>query len=155
MNNTDVKNTIRQLLAHQRFAVIATERNRQPYTNLVAFASTPDLMTMIFATKRETQKYLNIHENNHIAVLIDNRENTPADLSNAITITALGVAHETSDPNQNYQMLLLKKHPDLSDFLRDPNCALIEIQVHTYQMIHKFEQVQILHILPSLGKTDI
>jgi general stress protein 26 len=146
MNEMDVKKHIRQLVTHQQFAVIATETKRQPYTNLVAFATTPDLRTIIFATKRDTQKYLNIHENNRIAVLIDNRENTPADLSNAITVTALGLAHEAQDKNEEYRTLLVQKHPDLSDFLHDPECALIEIQIHTYQMIHKFEQVQILRI---------
>ncbi|MFA5102642.1 MAG: pyridoxamine 5'-phosphate oxidase family protein [Candidatus Thermoplasmatota archaeon] len=146
MEKKDVKKHIQQLLEHQRFAVIATETNRQPYTNLVAFAATSDLKILVFATKRDTQKYLNLNENNRIAVLIDNRENTPADLSNAMTVTALGAAHESTNQEEQYRTLLLQKHPDLSAFLSDPACALIEIHVQAYQMIQKFEQVQILHI---------
>jgi general stress protein 26 len=146
MKKMEVKKRIRQLVTHQRFAVIATETKKQPYTNLVAFATTPDLRSILFATKRGTQKYLNIHENNRIAVLIDNRENTPADLSNAMTVTALGIAHEAQDKNEDYLTFLVQKHPDLSSFLHNPDCAIIKIQVKTYQLIHKFEQVQILHI---------
>jgi len=146
MDKKDLKKLIQQLFDHQRFAVIATEMNRQPYTNLIAFASTSDLRILVFATKRDTQKYLNVNENNHIAILIDNRENTPSDLSKAITVTALGTAREAQDQNVEYRNLLLKKHPDLSVFLSNPSCALMEIHVTTYQIIQKFEQVQILQI---------
>lgn len=146
MDEKKLKNLIKQLLEHQRFAVIATETNQQPYTNLIAFASTSDLRVFVFATKRNTQKYLNINENNRIAILIDNRENTPTDLTNAITITALGIAHEVQDRKEEYHDLLLQKHPDLLGFLNDPSCALIEIQVTTYQIIQKFEQMHVLNI---------
>lgn len=146
MKRMEVKKRIKQLVEHQRFAVIATVTKRQPYTNLIAFASTSDLRVLVFATKRDTQKYLNINENNRIAVLIDNRENTPDDLSNAITVTALGTAHVSQKNKKHYHTLLLQKHPNLFDFLQDPSCALIEIHVQTYQLIQKFEQAQILQI---------
>ena len=146
MNEEKLKRLIKQLLEHQRFAVIATETNQQPYTNLIAFASTSDYRFFVFPTKRNTQKYLNIKQNNRIAILIDNRENTAADITNAMTITALGTAHETQDRKEEYRDILLQKHPDLLGFLNDPSCALIEIQVTTYQIIQKFEQMQILHI---------
>ena len=149
MDEKKLKNLIQQLLEHQRFAVIATETNQQPYTNLVAFASTSDFRVFIFATKRNTQKYLNINENNRIAILIDNRENTPTDLTNAITITALGTAREVRDRIEEYRDLLLQKHPDLLGFLDDPSCALIEIQVTIYQIIQQFEQMHILHIVDT------
>lgn len=146
MNKKNLKYQIQSVVEHQRFAVIATETNRQPYTNLVAFASTSDLRIIVFATRRDTQKYLNIKNNHRIALLIDNRENTPADFSNAVTVTAFGTAHESNTQKEQYQALLLQKHPDLADFLHDSACAIIEIQVKTYQFIQKFEQVQILHI---------
>jgi nitroimidazol reductase NimA-like FMN-containing flavoprotein (pyridoxamine 5'-phosphate oxidase superfamily) len=147
MDKKDLKRQIKQLFEQQRFAVIATEKNRQPYTNLVAFATTSDLQVIIFATKRGTQKYLNINENSHIAVLIDNRENTPSDFSDAISVTALGAAKEAKDLREKYFQLLLIKHPDLSVFLADPSCAFIEVYVMTYQVVQKFEHVQILKMI--------
>lgn len=146
MNEDDLKNQIRQLFALQQFAVIATERNRQPYTHLVAFTSTPDLRSIVFATKRDTQKYLNIRENQHVAVLIDNRQNTPTDLSEAMTVNAQGIAKEIKDKNGGYRRLFLKKHPDLSSFFDDPTCALIEVHVMTYQVVQKFENVHVFKI---------
>ncbi len=146
MNTISLKHNIRQLFEHQRVAVIAKEINRQPYTNLVEFVSTSDLRIVVFPTKRDTQKYLNINENNRIALLIDDRKNTPSDLTNAITVTALGIAHEARDQNEEYRELLLKKHPDLSIFLADPSFTVIEVYVITYQIVQKFDQVQILHM---------
>ncbi|MBN1860422.1 MAG: pyridoxamine 5'-phosphate oxidase family protein [Candidatus Thermoplasmatota archaeon] len=144
MNKKDRKKRIQQLIESQRFAVIATENNRKPYMNLVAFASTDDLRVFIFSTKQDTQKYLNITENNNIAVLIDNRQNTPADLSNAVAVTAYGTAYETKNQKKEYQQLLLRKHPDLAAFLDDPSCVLIEIRVRSYQVVEQFENVNVV-----------
>ncbi len=146
MNENNLKKQILQLFEHQRFAVIATERNGQPYTHLVAFTFTPDLRTLLFATRRDTQKYLNIKENPYVSVLIDNRENTPSDLSEAITVNAQGLATETPDLSKAYHRLLVEKHPGLSSFFDDPACALIEVHVRTYQVVQKFEHIDILKI---------
>lgn len=137
---------IKEILTSQHFAVIATESNHQPYTSLVSFVSSPDIQHIYFPTKKETQKYLNIKINTSIAILIDNRENTPSDLSNAITVTALGSAQEIINEKESIKKLFLQKHPELSDFLSEPSCILIDVSVETYQIVQKFGLVQILHI---------
>ena len=139
-------NIVKDVLSSQHFAVIATESNHHPYTNLVSFAPSSDCRHLYFPTRKETQKFLNITENNHVAVLIDNRENTPADLSEAITVIALGDAQEILYKKDRIKKLLLQKHPDLSYFLSDASCVLIDITVHTYQIVQKFEQVQTLDV---------
>jgi len=126
--------------------VIATESHHQPYTSLVSFVPSLDYTHLYFATKKETQKFFNISKNPHIAALIDNRENSPADLSKAITIIALGDASEVETNKEHIMALLLQKHPDLSDFLSHPDCALIDITVTTYQIVQQFEKVKILHL---------
>lgn len=146
MNNKDMKKRIQQLVESQRFAVVATQVNRKPYMNLVAFASTDDLRILVFATKRDTQKYLNISGNNNIAILIDNRQNAPSDFSNAVIITAYGIAYESKNRKKKYRQLLLQKHADLAVFLNDPSCVLIEIRVNTYQVVYKFENVAVLQM---------
>jgi general stress protein 26 len=132
------------LLISQHFAVIATESKKQPYTNLVSFVCSPDFHHLFFPTKKQTQKFLNITENNHVAVLIDNRENTPSDLSNAITITAIGRAKVLTRHRDAIVKLLLQKHPDLSSFLNNTNCVIIDVKVKTYQIVQQFEQIQVL-----------
>jgi len=144
-NQNELLHIVEDLMSSQHFAVIATESHHQPYTSLVAFAPSVDFRHLYFPTRKETQKFLNITENKHVAVLIDNRENTPSDLSDAITVIALGDAQEIMDKSDVNKKLLLQKHPDLSGFLSDSSCVLIDISVNTYQIVQRFEQVKILH----------
>jgi general stress protein 26 len=126
--------------------VIATESHHHPYTSLVSFVPSSDYTHLYFPTKKETQKFFNISKNPHIAALIDNRENTPMDLLKAITVIALGVAHEVETNKEHITALLLQKHPDLSGFISNPDCALIDITIATYQIVQQFEKVKILHL---------
>ncbi|MBN2599498.1 MAG: pyridoxamine 5'-phosphate oxidase family protein [Candidatus Thermoplasmatota archaeon] len=134
-------------LASQHFAVIATESKKQPYTNLISFVCSSDFHHLFFPTKKQTQKFLNITENNHVAVLIDNRENTPSDLSEAITITAIGCAKVLTQDRDAIVKLLLQKHPGLSAFLGNPSCVIIDVTVETYQIVQRFEHIQIIRMV--------
>jgi hypothetical protein len=51
----EVWTIVRELLESQRLAVLSTQGQVQPYSNLVAFAATPDLKYLIFATARATR----------------------------------------------------------------------------------------------------
>jgi nitroimidazol reductase NimA-like FMN-containing flavoprotein (pyridoxamine 5'-phosphate oxidase superfamily) len=81
---SETKELLRQIVGAQRFAVLATLSNQQPYSNLVAFAVSDDLRHIIFATNRDTQKYRNILSNNKITLLIDNRSNSQSDFTRAL-----------------------------------------------------------------------
>lgn len=132
------------LLTSQHFAVIATESKKQPYTNLVSFVCSSDFRHLFFPTKKQTQKFVNITKNNHVAVLFDNRENTPSDLSEAVTITAIGQAKVLTRHRDAIVILLLQKYPTLSAFLKDPSCVIIDVKVKTYQIVQHFEKIQVL-----------
>lgn len=144
MDRQNPSETLSNLLTSQHFAVIATESKKQPYTNLVSFVCSSDFHHLFFPTKKQTQKFLNITENNHVAVLIDNRENAPSDISEAITITAIGQANVLMQHRDAIVKLLLQKHPDLSTFINDPSCVIIDVTVKTYQIVQQFEHVQVL-----------
>jgi hypothetical protein len=45
---------IKSLLVSQRFAVLATDDQEQPYLFLMAFAATSDLKKIVLVTERET-----------------------------------------------------------------------------------------------------
>lgn len=126
--------------------MIATESHHHPYTSLVSFVSSTDFFHLYFPTRKKTQKFLNLTKNPHVAILIDNRENSPVDLSEAITIIALGDAHEVKRDTESIKTLVLQKHPSLSGFLSNPDCVLIDINITTYQIVQKFEEVKIIHL---------
>jgi nitroimidazol reductase NimA-like FMN-containing flavoprotein (pyridoxamine 5'-phosphate oxidase superfamily) len=133
---------LQQVLVTQRFAVLATQLNDQPYINLVAFATSEDHSLILFATSRNTQKYRNIRENEKVAILIDSRRNDPSDFTGAMAITALGSAHEVAKdrkdiPVQNY----VDRHPNLKEFIRKPETVIISVKITDY-ILARFDSVK-------------
>jgi uncharacterized pyridoxamine 5'-phosphate oxidase family protein len=137
INLQKVKELLNKILGEQRFAVLATPNNQQPYTNLVAFAASDDLKRVIFTTNRNTQKYRNIISNNKIALLIDNRSNDISDFSKALAITVLGIAEELSS-NKNDELVqnYLNKHPSLIEFLEQTDTVVINLTVTDFIIAH-------------------
>ena len=145
-NAEELSELIKGLLASQRFAVIATQSQRQPYNNLIAFAEADNLMSLLFVTGRDTKKYSNTKANKRVAVLVDNRTNQVADISGAIAITALGTVEEVAVDKRAYlSEIYLSKHPQLKDFLLKPSNALMRVAVTDY-IVASFESVKDLHI---------
>jgi nitroimidazol reductase NimA-like FMN-containing flavoprotein (pyridoxamine 5'-phosphate oxidase superfamily) len=143
MENTEnLSELIKRLLASQRFAVIATHAEGQPYSNLVAFAEADNLSSLLFVTGRDTKKYSNAMTSKRVAVLVDNRTNQAADLNNTIAVTALGTIEEVSADQDNYLSgIYLSKHPQLGDFLHKPSNALMRVVVTEY-IVASFESVR-------------
>ena len=141
----EISELVRSLLASQRFAVIATESEGQPYSNLVAFAEADNLRSLLFVTGRNTRKYSNTLTSKRVSVLIDDRTNRPSDLKRAIAVTALGTIEEVAaNCRGRLAAIYLSKHPQLEDFLRRPSSALMRVAVTDY-IVAGFETVRRLH----------
>lgn len=144
-NKNDVsefKRFLRELFASQAFAVVATVKEEQPFTNLVAFAASDDLCYLVFATSRATRKYENLKRNARVAITVDNRKNVASDLSDAAAVMAIGQAEEVTDSErQPLEELYLKKHPHLRAFVTAPSCAIIKVQVGKYDIVQRFQNV--------------
>ena len=145
-NFEELSDLIKRIFAIQRFAVLATQFEGQPYSNLIAFAEADNLESLLFVTGRYTRKYSNILASKKVAVLIDSRTNQTLDLTNAVAITALGTIEEVPADNSNYLSgIYLAKHPELEDFLYKPSNALIKIAVIDY-IVATFKGVKHLPI---------
>lgn len=143
----EISTQLNNLFPSQKFAVLSSNNKGQPYSNLVAFASTDDLKTLYFATMRATRKYANISSDSRVAVMIDSRSNKSSDLSEAVAVTALGRAEESgADERQSILDIYLAKHPELKEFVSSPACALFKVAVKTYYIVNKFQNVQELSI---------
>ena len=133
---------VQSLLNSQIQAVLATQHQQQPYTSLMAFAVTPDLRQIVFATARATQKYANLMANPRASLLIDNRCNDSADYRHAVAISAQGAAREVSEAKRaELLQLYLNKHPHLRDFVSDAACALLQLDVDCYYIVSQFQNV--------------
>jgi heme iron utilization protein len=123
---------IKNILSSQYFAVLNSSLNGQPHSNLIAFAVSDDLKSLVFSTKRATQKYKNIKEHNNVSVLIDDRTNQHSDISQATAITLIGSAREQETMDEGLKRLLLGRHPELQTFIDDSATALILVQAQQY-----------------------
>ena len=146
-NAAQLKTLLRDLFSSQSLAVLATYGGGQTYGSLVAFAATEDLKTLIFATTRATRKYDNLIRHPRIALVMDNRSNQEADFHQAMAVTATGTVAEVGPSEKNrFLNLYLSKHPYLRDFVTSPTCALLKVDVDTYIVVSRFQNVMELHI---------
>ena len=148
-NAEELSGLIKKVFTSQRFAVLATQSEGQPYSSLIAFAEADNLRSLIFVTSRDTRKYSNTQANRKVAVLVDSRTNQVSDLQNAVAITAIGTIEEVAESNRDYLSgIYLSKHPQLSDFLHKPSNALMKVVVAEY-VVATFEGVRRF----SIGET--
>ena len=142
----DLEARVEALFRNQGLAVLSTQGEGQPYSSLVACAATPGLRELLFATTRETRKFHNLAAEPRVSLLIDNRANREADFQEAMAATAVGRAAEVEGNDlASLRGIYLAKHPYLEDFLVAPACALIRVQVETYYVVQRFQEVQVLH----------
>lgn len=140
-SSSDLRQTLKDTLATQRFGVLATHGQGQSYGSLVAFAETGDLKQLVFATQRETRKFLNLMSEPSVALVIDSRSNSDSDLKNAVAITALGPAHEAAGgERERLARVYLAKHPGLAEFIGSPEMAVCSVQVEDY-VVARFDEV--------------
>ncbi|MGA1839077.1 MAG: pyridoxamine 5'-phosphate oxidase family protein [bacterium] len=138
---------IQPLLHSQNLGVLATRGKEYPYCTLVGFAITNDLERIIFATFRNTRKYTNIKTYPKISILIDSRSNRVDDFKDAMALTVLGNARESQgEEREKLSGLYLARHPHLKEFLQDPDCAVIVLEVERYIMVTRFQQVMEMDI---------
>ena len=134
---------IRVLMNDQRFAVLSTSHaDGHPYANLVAFCFSQDLKHLFFCTLRSTRKFENLAHDPRIAMLIDNRCNDETDLEKATAVTVLGSCRETQGEHRSaLASQFLERHPSMADFVKSPDCALMEEKVFSYYLVTRFQHV--------------
>jgi len=141
-NEALMRAQIDDLLSEQPLAVLSTQRNGQPYSSLMAFAHTSDLGVIVVATGKSTRKYQNIIRDARVSLLVDNRSNNEEDFHAAAALTVLGVAKNIeSDERDALETIYLKRHPYLKKFLNAPTTSFIKIEVRSYLMVSRFQNV--------------
>jgi hypothetical protein len=141
-NLEELSDLIKRVLASQRFAVLATQSEGQPYGNLIAFAEAENLRSLLFVTSRNTRKYSNVLASKKVAVLIDSRTNQALELNNAVAITVLGIIEEANIANKEHLLgIILACAFRLKDFLYKPSNAMMKVSVTDY-IVATFQSVR-------------
>jgi hypothetical protein len=134
---------IERLVTEQPFGVLCTQGQAQPYGSLVAFAFSEDLSYAVFATPVATRKYRLLSDCDHIALVVDNRPQYPADMMKVEAVTATGRTTEVErGPRfEQYSKLLVSRHPQLASFVRASSCALFRIDIFRFFHVTRFQEV--------------
>ena len=139
-NLIPVKEYILDMLRCNRFAVLATVSDDQPYASLIAVTAVEGYIKLIFATYRNTRKYNNLIRNGNVSILFENRSTTNTNLPERTVLTALGQAEEMNISNSEVEMQShLQRHPELESFLLSTDCALFQVKVTAYQVVRGIE----------------
>jgi uncharacterized protein YhbP (UPF0306 family) len=148
----EVEALIRALLETERFAVLCTQGEGQPYGSVVAFAFGPDLRSFAFATPVATRKFRLLSECERVALVVDNRGRFPEDMMKVEAITATGRAHQL-EPGAEFESWagrLTARHPYLKAFVKAPSTALFRVDVVRFLHVTRFQEVR-QWIPPSIG----
>jgi len=133
---------IEPLLAGQKFAVLATENDLQPYCNFIAYSLADDLTAMFFATPRNTSKYRNLKKNGRVSLLLDSRSGAGPDSGEITAVTVVGQAMEVAGAEEDVcRSRHIQAHPAFATFFRDPDCALFQIAVEKYIVVNGVDRV--------------
>ena len=135
---------IKRVLDTHRFAVLATQRGRQPHTSLVAYTPMDGVRRLIFATYRTTRKFSGLLEDGRVALFIgDQGRGASLDRSAESLLTAHGHASEASSAERGTLLHAhTRRHPDLAGFLASTDVALIAVDVSAYQLVASIEDVR-------------
>lgn len=143
----NLESRLKRLFRFQKLGVLATQQERTPYTSLVAFASSDDMRHIVFATPKATRKFANIRSNANVAMFVDNRSNRAVDFRTAIGVTALGSVRQIPKrKNSSLMKHYCTKHPQLASFLASPSCAFMCIDVRSFLIVERFQNVTEIHL---------
>ena len=146
MDRKEVLSRLRKLFDSQRLAVLATVSDRQPHCNIVAFVHSEDLRQLFFATMRQSRKYQSLVSHPEVSMLVDSRGNVPSDLQQAVAVTIDGVACDLQEEKGAFIELYVSKHRSLIDFVSQPDCALVCLDVMRYKFVSRFQDVQVIEL---------
>jgi nitroimidazol reductase NimA-like FMN-containing flavoprotein (pyridoxamine 5'-phosphate oxidase superfamily) len=141
-NEIEIRALLRELFRTQRYAVLATDDQGQPFTSLMAFADAADLTQLVLLTERATRKFANLQGNARVALLMDDRGNKGSDTQDSVAVTVTGRAQEvTGEAAVPLRALYLARHPQLREFSASASCAVVRVMVDSYRVVSSFQRV--------------
>jgi nitroimidazol reductase NimA-like FMN-containing flavoprotein (pyridoxamine 5'-phosphate oxidase superfamily) len=138
-----IRDGIARLLDAQPFAVLCTQGGGQPYGSVVAFAASPALTALAFATPVATRKFRLLSQCDRVALVVDSRGHHLDDMAAVEAITATGRAARLPPgaERDRWAALLAARHPQLGSFYTAPSTALFRVDVVRYLHVTRFQEV--------------
>ncbi len=141
IGRADVFSRLKLLAAKQGFAALATISAQGPQLSLVAFALSPDLHDVCFATPKNTNKYRNIMADPRVSLLLDSRKKRGLSGVEALALSGRARLVRRGKKRDELVARLLVRHPELDDFLRAPGTAVISIELEWASHVEDFQRL--------------
>jgi nitroimidazol reductase NimA-like FMN-containing flavoprotein (pyridoxamine 5'-phosphate oxidase superfamily) len=131
-----MRSDIKNLILDNHVCVMATVSPSGPHCSLMSYVTGEDCREIYVATSKETKKYHNLLVNPACSLLIDSREKRDKG-ANIRALTITGTFQDSVEPQKKEAIrnALLKRHPDLHDFLTDPSVEIISIKIEAVQLL--------------------
>ncbi len=155
MHEHELRSRIKSLLYSQLYGVLATQGEEEiPHASIIAFAGADDLLSIVFATPRNTRKYDNMLAHPRIAFFIDDRRASGKEIMETSGLEARGRVRELRGPERGgYRDIYVARHPDMASFADAPGSALMRLTVERYDMVEHFQHVLVLKPGSSVERT--
>ena len=148
---------MKQLVRDEKFCVLATVSDNNPYCSLMAYVPEEDCSKIYMATHRNTVKYRNLMENSAVSLLIDTREKMNGNKKHetkALTITGRFAEVKDGFWRKKARNMLLQRHPYLGVFLDHPKSCLFAVEIHTFLLLDGFSD-SYYEVVSSSKGTDL
>lgn len=138
--DASVMDVITEVIKAGTMCVLSTISGDRPYTSLMRYAADDRCMEIYLVTHKNTTKYRNLLKNPHVSLLMDTR--TRAALSDIQALSIEGVAFTVSDADRQASDRasivdrFIQRHPDISEFVRHPDAAVICVEVHEFLLLN-------------------
>jgi nitroimidazol reductase NimA-like FMN-containing flavoprotein (pyridoxamine 5'-phosphate oxidase superfamily) len=139
-----MKNTVASLLNQQAQCVLATRGDKELALHLMAYAISPELDEIYFASLEKTQKVKNMRASPSVTCLWDNRTGNNTDHTAGLAMSGFGNSRElTGESAQSAQRLLLHRNATLELLLSEPSVVIFALQIDRYQWVEGYTRVLI------------
>jgi nitroimidazol reductase NimA-like FMN-containing flavoprotein (pyridoxamine 5'-phosphate oxidase superfamily) len=133
-----IREKVRTVIQEQSTCVLATASKNRPHCSLMAYASNSSCDEIYLMTLKDSRKYQNMRENPAVSLLMDTRQGSfQSDPTESLALTLSGRFDRTMTDREKEQIRekLSRKHPELQDFLENPEGEPVRIIIESYLLL--------------------
>lgn len=130
-----MRKDIFDMIASNRFCVLATAADDAPHCSLMSYACSDDCRELYMATQKSTKKYDNLRKNPTVSLLVDSRQSDSTRPLRALTITGTYLGAYPSSEKPDLRNRLIERHPDLNSFINDDQTEIVVIKIRALQLL--------------------
>ncbi len=130
-----MRKDIFDMIASNRFCVLATAAGDAPHCSLMSYACSDDGRELCMATRKSTKKYDNLKKNPTVSLLVDSRQTENARPLRALTMTGTYLGAYPASERADLRKRLIERHPELGSFIDDARTEIVVIKIRALQLL--------------------